>query len=75
MKSSSIDRRYTILSELIDAINEHIEAKEYTIVKMRTKTFKKEVVKKCVFKCDKEVDSKDNHATNKRFDFFRLIDC
>ena len=75
MKSSSIDRRYTTLSELIDAINEHVEAEEYAIVKVRTKTSKKEVVRKCVFKCDREDDSKNNHATDKRFDSFRLIDC
>ena len=75
MRSSSIDRRYTILSELIDAINEHVEAKEYAIVKMRTKTFKKEIIRKCVFKCDRENDSKNNYAINKRFDSFRLIDC
>ena len=75
MKSSSIDRRYTTLSELIDAINEHVEAEEYAIVKVRTKTFKKEIVRKCVFKCDRENDSKDNHATDKRFDSSRLIDC
>ena len=70
-----IDEKYTILSELIDAINEQVEAKEYAIVKVRTKTFKKEVVKKCVFKCDRKDDSKDNHATDKRFDSSRLIDC
>ena len=75
MKSSFIDKRYTTLFELIDAINEHVEAEKYAIVKVRTKTFKKEVVKKCVFKCDREKNSKDNHATNKRFDFSRLIDC
>ena len=75
MKSSFIDRRYIILFELIDAINEHVEAEKYAIVKMRTKTFKKEVVRKCVFKCDRKSNSKNNHATDKRFDFFRLIDC
>ena len=75
IRSSFIDRRYIILFELIDAINEHVEAKEYAIVKVRTKTSKKEVVRKCVFKCDRKDDSKNNHATNKRFDFFRLIDC
>ena len=75
MRLSSIDRRYTILFELIDAINEHVEAEEYAILKVRTKTFKKEVVRKCDFKYDRKYDSKDNHATNKRFDFSRLIDC
>ena len=75
MRSSFIDKRYTTLSELIDAINEHVETEEYAIVKVRTKTFKKEIVKKCVLKCDRKNDSKDNYATDKRFDSFRLIDC
>ena len=75
MKSSFINRRYSILFKFIDAINEHVETEKYAIVKIRTKTFKKEVVKKCVFKCDKKDNSKNNHATNKRFDFSRLINC
>ena len=75
MRSSSTDRRYTTLSELIDAINEHVGAEEYAVVKVRTKTSKKEVVRKCVLKCDRESEPKDNHATEKRFDSSRLIDC
>ena len=75
MRPPPTDRRYTTLSELIDAVNEHAGAEGYAVVKVRTKTSKKEVVRKCVLKCDREDDSKDNHATDKRFDSSRLIDC
>ena len=75
MRSSLTNTRYINLSALINAVNEHVEAEEYAIVRIRIKTFKKRVVKKCVFKCDRENEAKNNHATDKRFDFFRLIDC
>ena len=75
MRLSLTNTKYISLSALINAINEHVEAEEYAIVRIRIKTFKKRVVKKCVFKCDRENEAKNNHATDKRFDFFRLIDC
>ena len=75
MRSSSTNTKYISLFAFIDAVNEHVEAEEYAIVRIRIKTFKKRVVRKCVFKCDKQNEAKNNHATNKRFDFSRLIDC
>ena len=45
MRSSFTNRQYNTLFELIDAINEHVEAEKYAIIKMRTKTSKKEVVR------------------------------
>ena len=75
IRSSLTNTRYISLFAFIDAVNEHVEAEEYAIVRIRIKTSKRKVVKKCVFKCDRENEAKNNHATNKRFDFFRLIDC
>ena len=74
MKSLFTNTKYISFSVFIDAVNEHVEAEKYAIVRVRIKTFKK-IVRKCVFKCDKKDEAKNNYATNKRFNFFRLINC
>ena len=75
IRSSSINRRYISLSALINAVNEHVEVKEYAIVRIHIKTSKKRIVRKCVFKCDRKNEMKNNYSTDKRFKSSRLINC
>ena len=73
---SSFDSRYDIFSELFTAFNEHAKSQEYAMIKVRIKKFKKNVFRKCVFKCDRKKKFKDSEDIDKRIHVSsRLIDC
>ena len=72
----SSDSRYDTLSELFTAFNEHAKSQEYAMIKIRIKKFKKSVLRKCVFRCDRKETFKNSENIDKRIHVsFRLIDC
>ena len=76
LQISPPDSRYGTLSELFTAFNEHAGPQEYAVVKARTKESKKGVLRKCVFRCDREETFKNSEDIDKRIHASsRLIDC
>jgi hypothetical protein len=60
MKLLSLDLpdSYLILDALVLAVNEFVDSQEYALVKKRTKINKKKVIRKMMFRCDKDEDPK-----------------
>jgi hypothetical protein len=54
---SNLSDYYVIVNELILALNEFAEAREYEVIKKRSKKIKKKILKKVMMRCDKERDS------------------
>ena len=72
--SNLLDRFYLSLDELVIAFNAFASFQEYAIVKRRTKTSKKGVLRKAVLMCDKGKEHIDNNGC-KRDTTSRKTNC
>jgi hypothetical protein len=71
---SNLSDHYVIVNELFLALNEFAEAREYEVIKKRSKKIKKEVLKKVMMRCDKERDS-TSQEFEKRDTTIRSTEC
>jgi hypothetical protein len=56
--SSDLSNAYSTLNVLIIVLNEFADSQKYALVKKRTKISKKEVIRKKVFKCNRDENFK-----------------
>ncbi len=73
--SSSEDRTFDELDDLLRFINEHAESEDYAIVFKRIKKFKLDIKCKVWIICDRERKSHECTRQNRRHDDSRHIEC
>ena len=60
---------------MFKAFNDHVDSQEYAMIKTRIKESKKEILRKCVFRCDRNKKA-NNDEIDKLFHVSsKLIDC
>jgi hypothetical protein len=72
--SSDLSDLYSTLNDLIVALNEFADSQKYALIKKRTKINNKEVIRKTVFKCDRDENFKSQNF-ERRKTFTRSCEC
>ena len=75
VRISFSNHRYDSLFELFHTFNAHVESQEYAVIKARIKKSKKDVIRKCVFRYNREKKFKNSDTDKRIHTSFRLIDC
>jgi hypothetical protein len=74
LKSSDISDHFTSLNLLLVTVNEFAGDQGYDVIKRRTKTSKKKVLRKASLRCDKERDFK-SQKFERRDTVIRSSEC
>ena len=81
IQTSPSDRLYYTLPEVFKAFNDHVGPQGYAMIKTRIKESKKEVLRKCVFRCDRDEKANSDeidklfHASSRLIRLFIQCSC